>query len=63
MEELKPCKHAEYINPGEYECTEFCTVACQYQRPDLNPDGSINIMLCNALLPGTPARTLRGETG
>lgn len=42
----KPCKFA-VDNGGEvWECGAYRKIYCTEQRFDMNPDGSVNIVMC-----------------
>ena len=43
---MSKCKYAKDLSGGCLECTAYRFMYCEAQAPDLNDDGTINIVKC-----------------
>ena len=43
----RKCKYAENKSGDVYECNGYRKVDCPFVRSDYNPDGSVNIFICD----------------
>ena len=54
------CKHVLNAGTEMSECTCYHTNRCDYQNPDYNPDGRINVVTCEKYLPEPPESEVHG---
>ena len=45
------CRHVLNAGTETSECTCYHINKCEYQNPDYNPDGRINVVTCEKYLP------------
>ena len=50
------CRYVMNTGTETSECTCYRTNKCEYQNPDYNPDGRINVVTCEKYLPEPPEK-------
>lgn len=50
------CKYVINAGTEMSECTCYRKNKCEYQNPDYNPDGRINVVTCEKYLPEPPEK-------
>ena len=43
---VKPCRYAEEFDTDAFECAASNFIECPHQIFDYNPDGSVNMVVC-----------------